>query len=126
MKRRILLILAALMLLVSPCALAAPQLTRVFADDIALISGQDGWYFEFNTTEGGTLAMQLLSGETGEVLCDLGTAQVEAGDGRIAWNGLKPDGSAIEPGNYMVAVQLRNFWGEESEQSLLSLHIYES
>lgn len=126
MKRRILLALAALMLLISPCALAAPQLTRVFADDIALISGQDGWYFEFNTTEGGTLAMQLLSGETGEALCDLGTAQVEAGDGRIAWNGLKPDGSAIEPGNYMVAVQLRNFWGEESEQSLLSLHIYES
>ena len=57
MKRRILLALAALMMLTAPCALAAPQLTRVFADDIALISGQDGWYFEFNTTEGGTLAM---------------------------------------------------------------------
>lgn len=124
MKRRILLLLFVLMLAMSGTAMAAPQLTGVFADDVMLVAGQDGWYFDFSTTQGGTLAMQLLSGETGEPLYDLGASQVEEGAGRIAWNGLLPDGTPAPAGNYMVAVQVRNFWGEESEQSLLSLHIY--
>lgn len=126
MKTRICMLLLCLMMAAVPGALAAPELSSVFAGDVTLIAGQDGWYFDFYTTEGGTLAMQLLSGETGERLSDLGAAQVEAGSGRMAWNGLLPDGSAVAPGNYMVAVRVRNVWGEESGESLLSLHIFES
>lgn len=124
MKKHIFVLLMTLLMLAAPAALAAPQLTGVLADDVQLTSGQPGWYFDFTATEGGALAMQLLSGETGEVVADLGAAQVEAGTGRIEWDGLLPSGGAVAPGSYMVAVQLRNFWGEESEQSLLSLHIY--
>ena len=127
MKKSIFSLLLALCLgLVAGCALAAPQLSSVFADDIALVSGQPGWYIEFDVSEGGTLALALLSGETGETVADLGACAVEAGAGRVAWDGLLPDGSAVPAGEYMVAVQVRNFWGEESAMSLLSLHIYES
>ncbi len=34
-----------------------------------------------------------------------------------------PDGSAAADGAYTVAVRLRNYWGEESEESLLPLTI---
>lgn len=112
--------------MVASCALAAPELSSVFADDVTLVTGRDGWFFDFYTTEGGTLAMQLLSGETGEPVADLGAAAVEAGNGRMAWNGLLPDGSAAAPGDYMIAVQVRNFWGEESACNLLSVHIFET
>lgn len=125
-KNILTLLLTLLLALACSGALAAPQLDAVFADDVALVSGQDGWYIEFETTEGGTLAMELLSGETGEKVADLGSCQVEAGAGRVAWNGLLPDGTAVPAGGYMVAVRVRNFWGEESEQSLLSLHIFAS
>jgi len=116
----------ALVLLVCLCAgaQAAPELSGVFADDIALVSGQDGWYFSFQATQGGTLAMQLFSGETGEYIAEVGAVQVEQGAGRIDWNGLLPSGSAAQPGSYMMAVQLKNFWGEESEQHVFSLHIF--
>ena len=70
--------------------------------------------------------MRLLSGSTGEAVCDVGAMSVEAGSGRMAWNGLLPDGSAAAPGDYMVQVQLKNAWGEESESSVFSLHIFES
>ena len=126
MKKNLWFILSALLLLLYAPAMAAPQLTGVFADDVALVSGQDGWFFDFNTTEGGTLALQLLSGETGEYIADVGSAQVEQGAGRMAWNGLLPDGRAVPAGSYMLAVQIRNFWGEESEQSVLSLHVFGS
>lgn len=123
MKKNMALFL--LLLALAPAvALAAPQLSGVLADDVQLIAGQDGWYFDFQLTEGGTLAMQLLSGETGEVVADLGATQVEAGPGRMAWNGLLPDGSPVAEGAYMIAVQMRNYWGEESETALISLHIY--
>ena len=122
MKKLILLL--ALLLACVPCALAAPELTGVFADDVQLISGQDGWYFDFYASEGGTLALQLLSGETGEAVADLGAAQVEQGSGRMAWNGLLPDGTAVKPESYMIAVSLRNYWGEESTPTLLSISIY--
>ena len=124
MKKQIFALLAALWLLAVPAALAAPQLSGVYADDVQLVTGQQDWYFDFTTTEGGTLAMQLMSGETGEVLADLGAVPVEAGNGRIRWDGLLPDGTPVAPGSYMVAVQLKNFWEEESEQGLLSLSIY--
>ena len=118
MKKSILSLLLALWLcLGAACALAAPQLSSVFADDSALVSGQDGWYIEFETSEGGA---------TGETVADLGSCAVEAGAGRVAWDGLLPDGSAVPAGDYMVAVQVKNFWGEESGMSLLSLHIYDS
>ena len=54
------------------CALAAPEVTSLLASDAALISGQDGWYFDFNVTEGGTLGAQLFSGETGEFVAPVG------------------------------------------------------
>ena len=127
MKKSIFSLLLALCLgLIAGCALAAPQLSSVFADDIALVSGQPGWYIEFDVSEGGTLAMALLSGDTGETVADLGACAVEAGAGRVEWDGLLPDGSAVPAGEYMVAVQVKNFWEEESDMSLLSLHIYES
>ena len=124
MKRRICIVWLALMLMLCKAAFAAPALTGVFADDVVLVSGQDGWYFNFTTSEGGALGMQLLSGETGEVVADIGAVQVEAGNGQIGWNGMLPDGSAAAPGSYMLSVRVKNFWGEESESSMLSLHVF--
>lgn len=125
MKKRIFVLLLA-MTLAASAALAAPELSGVFASEATLVIGQDGWYFDFTANEGGTLALQLLSGETGEAVADVGSAQIEAGPGRMAWDGLLPDGSAPAPGSYMVMVQMKNFWGEESAQSALSLHIFAS
>lgn len=130
MKKSMCMFLLALCLATAPVlagqAFAAPVLERVYADDAALVSGQDGWYFDFYAGEGGTLAVRLLSGKTGEAVCDVGAMSVEAGSGRMAWNGLLADGSAVAPGDYMVQVQLKNAWGEESESSVFSLHIFES
>ena len=117
----ILLILACLL---PVCALAAPQLSGVLSSDASLVSGQDGWYFDFTTSEGGTLAVQLLSGETGEAVCDVGAMAVDAGSGRMGWNGLLPDGSAVPAGDYMMQVRVKNFWGEESESGVFALHIF--
>ena len=129
MKTRLLFAVLSAVLIVFAlplCALAVPQLSGVYADDVALVSGEDGWFFDFSASEGGTMALQLLSGETGEPIDDLGAAPVEAGSGRMAWNGLLPDGTSVPSGSYMLAVQIKNFWGEESEQAVLSLQIYES
>ena len=125
MKKSMCMFLLALCLLPA-LAFAAPALERVYADDVTLVSGQDGWGFHFYAGEGGTLAVRLLSGKTGETVCDVGALAVEAGSGHMAWNGLLPDGSAAAPGDYMVQVQLKNAWGEESESSVFSLHIFES
>ena len=125
MKKSMCMFLLALCLLPA-LAFAAPVLSSVYADDVTLVSGQDGWGFHFYAGEGGTLAVRLLSGSTGEAVCDVGAMSVEAGSGRMAWNGLLPDGSAAAPGDYMVQVQLKNAWGEESESSVFSLHIFES
>ena len=119
------------MLLILACllpayALAAPVLSGVLSSDASLVSGEDGWYFEFTTTEGGTLGMQLLSAETGEAVYDVGAMAVEAGSGRMSWNGILPDGSTAADGDYMAQVQLKNFWGEESESSVFALHIFSS
>ena len=125
MKKRIFVLLLA-MLAVVPAALAAPELSDVFASDASLVAGQDGWYFDFTASESGVLAMQLLSSETGEVIADAGSAQIGAGPGRMAWDGLLPDGSAPACGGYMLALQMRNGQGEESGRSALSLHIFAS
>ena len=126
MKKIVALSVFLMALLFSACAWAAPQLTGVFADDVVLVSGTDDWYFDFHTTEGGKLAMQLLSGETGEFIADVGAKEVQQGAGRMAWNGMLPSGSAVPAGSYMLCVQLQNFWGEVSEQHILSLHIFGS
>lgn len=115
-----------LLMLCAACALAAPELSGVFASDSGLVIGQSGWSFDFTASEGGRLAMELLSGETGEVIASLGAADIQAGTGRIAWDGLLPDGTGAPAGSCMIAVQLRNYWGEESERALLSVHLYES
>ena len=125
-KRSVFCLLQLCLTALCACALAAPEVTSLLASDAALISGQDGWYFDFNVTEGGTLGAQLFSGETGEFVAPVGAQQVEQGAGRMHWNGLLADGTPAAPGSYMLAVQVKNFWGEESAQSLLSLHIFGS
>ncbi len=124
MKKTIIFLLA--MALLPAMALAAPTLSGVYADDAALVLGQDGWYFSFTASEGGVLALQLLSGETGEIVYDVGGMQVEAGAGEMAWNGLLPDGTPAAPGDYMLQAHLLGASGEESERSVLPLHIFES
>ena len=112
-----------LLLMTGACAQAAPQLTNVTADGESLHAGE-GWTVSFETTEGGALAMQL-RGTEGEIV-DLGATQVDAGSGELVWDGVLPDGSEAADGVYTVAVQLRNYWGEESEESLLPLTIGET
>ena len=102
------------------CALAAPQLTNVTAESGSMRVGEE-WAFTFETTEGGALAMQL-RGADGESV-DLGAAQVDAGTGRLVWDGVLPDGSEAADGAYTMAVRLCNYWGEESEESLMRLNI---
>ena len=124
--RKCIWILLTALCLTAASAQAEPQLSGVFAGDAALVAGQDGWYFDFQASESGTLAMQLLSGETGEVIADIGSEAVEAGSGRIAWNGLLADGSAVPSGSYLLSAALRSDAGEESAQSVLSLSIFAS
>ncbi|MFQ7694858.1 MAG: FlgD immunoglobulin-like domain containing protein, partial [Christensenellales bacterium] len=112
-----------LLLMTTACAQAAPQLTNVTADGESLHAGE-GWTVSFETTEGGALAMQL-RGTEGETV-DLGATQVDAGSGQLVWDGVLPDGSEAADGVYTVAVQLRNYWGEESEESMLPLTIGET
>ena len=99
-------------------ALAAPSLQAVIAGDAAMVSGQDGWAFQFQAGEGGTLCVELLS--------TVGRASVEAGPGSIGWNGLLADGTPAPAGDYMVQVWLMSDAGEASESSLFPLHIFES
>ena len=113
MKKHFFIFILTVLMLASACAFAAPELSNVMADDVKLISGQNDWYFDFETTEGGTLAMRLYSGDTGEFVCEVGAAQVEEGTGRISWDGMLADGSAVPEGNYILMIQLRNYWGEE-------------
>ena len=125
MKKHILILLI-LVCLLPAYALAAPELTGVVPGDASLVSGVDGWYFDFSASEGGTLAMELLSGETGVSIGSVGAMTVEAGSGRMHWNGLMPDAAAVPAGDYMAQVRMKNYWGEESEPSVFSLHIFES
>lgn len=124
MKKHFLSFLLIFLLLAACGAQAAPVLTDVYADEMTIVIGEPGWGFTFSSTEGGTLALALLDGATGEKIADLGARQVDAGEGRIDWNGLMPDGGRPDPGDYAVAVQLRNYWGEESGQSLLDVTLY--
>ena len=112
-----------LMLCAASGALAAPVLSGVYAEDARVVIGEEGWGFRFSSTEGGALALMLLDGGTGEKIADLGARQVEAGEGRIGWNGLLSDGSRPAPGEYTLAVQLKNYWGEESGRSVLSVSL---
>ncbi|MBR5302433.1 MAG: L,D-transpeptidase family protein [Clostridia bacterium] len=125
MKKHILILLI-LACLLPACAAAAPVLESVLPGDATLVSGEEGWYFDFSASEGGTLAVELLSGETGETVCSVGAMAVEAGSGRMHWNGILPDGSAVPDGDYMAQVQLKNYWGEESDTSVFSLHVFAS
>ena len=109
-----------LLIATAACALAAPKLTNVTAENDSLRAGGE-WALSFETTEGGALAMSL-RGADGESI-ELGATQVDAGSGRLIWDGILPDGSAAADGAYTVAVRLRNYWGEESEESLLPLTI---
>ena len=125
MKKHILLTFVLLLALcASAGALAAPVLSDVYADEMSIVAGEEGWGFHFAATEGGALALALLDG-AGEKVSDLGAKQVEAGECRMAWNGLLPDGSRPQAGDYTIAVQLKNYWGEESAQSLLGVHLFD-
>ena len=109
-----------LMMLAAAGALAAPQLTNVAAESGSLRVGEV-WAFSFETTEGGALAMQL-RGADGESI-DLGATQVDAGVGRLVWDGVLPDGSEAADGVYTMAVRLCNYWGEESEERLMTVTV---
>ena len=109
-----------LMMLAAASALAAPQLTNVAAESGSLRVGEV-WAFSFETTEGGALAMQL-RGADGESI-DLGATQVDAGIGRLVWDGVLPDGSEAADGVYTMAVRLCNYWGEESEERLMTVTV---
>ena len=124
MKKHFLSFVLMLALCASSHALAAPVLSDVYADDMSVVIGEDGWGFRFSSTEGGALALALLDSGSGEKLADLGARQVDAGEGRIEWNGLLPDGSRPSEGDYTLALQLRNYWGEESERALLDVSLY--
>jgi len=124
MKKHLCIFICCLLLLAASCAAAAPVLTDVHAEDMNVVIGRPQWSFTFSSTEGGALALALLDG-AGEKVCDLGARQVDAGEGRIGWNGLLPDGTAPAAGEYTIAVQLRNFWGEESERSFLAVRLSE-
>ncbi len=124
MKKHFLSFVVMLVLCASSCALAAPVLTDVYADDMSIVIGEEGWGFRFAATEGGTLALALLDAQ-GEKISDLGAKQVDAGEGRMEWNGLLPDGSAPQAGDYVIAVQLKNYWGEESEQGRMNVTLFD-
>ena len=111
-----------LLLMTAACAQAAPQLTNVTADGESLHAGE-GWTVSFETTEGGALAMQLARRRTGETVRSGRDAGGRGERDSSVWDGVLPDGSAAADGVYTVAVQLRNYWGEESEESLLPLTI---
>lgn len=113
-------ILVTLALCASSCAWAAPVLSDVYAEETSVVIGEAGWGFHFSSTEGGALALALLDAQ-GVKLADLGAKQVDAGEGMIQWNGLHADGSAPQAGDYTLAVQLKNFWGEESERQTLNV-----
>ena len=51
------LFLALMLAMLVTAALAEPQLSGVFADDVTLTSGEDGWFVEFEASENGTVAM---------------------------------------------------------------------
>ena len=53
------LFLALLLAMLVTAALAEPQLSGVFADDVTLTSGEDVWFVEFEASENGTVAMEL-------------------------------------------------------------------
>ena len=120
MKKHFMAAILFLMMLAAAGALAAPQLTNVAAESGSLRVGEV-WAFSFETTEGGALAMQL-RGADGESI-DLGATQVDAGVGRLVWDGVLPDGSEAADGVYTMAVRLCNYWGEESEERLMTVTV---
>lgn len=120
MKKHFMAAILFLMMLAAAGALAAPQLTNVAAESGSLRVGEV-WAFSFETTEGGALAMQL-RGADGESI-DLGATQVDAGIGRLVWDGVLPDGSEAADGVYTMAVRLCNYWGEESEERLMTVTV---
>lgn len=120
MKKHFMAAILFLMMLAAASALAAPQLTNVAAESGSLRVGEV-WAFSFETTEGGALAMQL-RGADGESI-DLGATQVDAGIGRLVWDGVLPDGSEAADGVYTMAVRLCNYWGEESEERLMTVTV---
>ena len=77
-------------------------------------NGQMSWQIRFETSEGGTLAMQLKP-DAGDPAVNIGAVSVEAGQGTVSWDGILPDGAAVKAGTYELLLRVRNFWGEESE-----------
>ena len=118
MKKHFILLISLMLTVQAGCALAAPVLTA-HADAQSLKIGEAGYALSFTTSEGGKLALKLID-ETGAAQ-DLGAMQVEAGEGRVDWNGLLSDGSRPEPGDYTIALQVKNFWEEESEEQRIDV-----
>ena len=113
MKKHFILLISFLLMACLGNAMAEPALT-VVAEESSLMIGEAGYVLMFTASEGGKLALELID-EEGSAW-DLGAMPIEAGEGRVDWNGLLPDGSAPEAGDYTLALQMKNFWEEESEE----------
>ncbi|MBR5225758.1 MAG: L,D-transpeptidase family protein [Clostridia bacterium] len=123
MKKTIFFVLVLLMLAAAAMAMAAPELSGVYASDTQVRTGEPGFSIAFSASEAGVLALQMI-GENGEAL-DVGAKRIEAGEGRVDWNGLLPDGSQPEPGDYTIVVRMKNDAGEESGMCMIGVELQE-
>ena len=119
MKKSIFFAAVLLMMTAAALAMAAPGLSGVYASDTVVRTGEAGFSVAFSASEAGVLAFQLI-GEDGEAL-DIGAKRIEAGEGRVDWNGLLPDGGQPEPGEYTIVVRMKNDAGEESGMCMIGV-----
>lgn len=92
------------LLSVNVVAQEAPAITGVLADHSELTPG-NGWFVEFTAAQAGELTLTLLGeGEAEDIV--VASRQVEAGENRIDWDGLLPDGSAAPAGSARLMLTL--------------------
>ena len=121
MKKHVLFSIFCLMIACASCALAAPGLSSVYANDSSVAVGEAGFSIYFTASEGGVLAFSLTD-ENGDTK-ELGAKEIAAGDGRVDWNGLLPDGSAPESGEYTITLQMKNAADQESERCMIGVSL---
>ncbi len=123
MKKHILFAAVLLLLAAASSAMAAPELSGVYANGSCIRIGEPGFSIAFSSSEAGTIALALI-GENGDA-ADVGAERIEAGEGRIDWNGLMPDGGRPAPGDYTIVVQMKNDAGEESGMCMIGVELQE-
>lgn len=110
MKRTWLLLIFLIILMMGCTGYAQPILSNMTLSQ----SANARWQISVESSEGGTLAMQMRSHADGSGI-NLGAVQVEAGQTRITWDGVLADNTVPTAGTYDLILRVRNFWGEESE-----------